>query len=200
MLRSDNNAMNAVACPRCRVELEQIATPGGLIHRCRTCSGQAFTASVAGRTTTPHVVTALLVAASSNSGTSGVECPWCSRTMVVVCVDAKAATTGIDVCASCQLFWLDAGEVDRLPSTTSPFVEQPRIAVHHCQYCGAPSRPDLDAYCTYCQHPVAPVRTPLVTMPSVDLRPRPTDPDENRSDLTKGLDVVAAIVRALLKS
>jgi Zn-finger nucleic acid-binding protein len=190
--------MASGSCPRCGDALIQVATPGGAIYRCPSCTGQAFTASVAKKATTPHTVTALLVAAATNEGTVGVVCPWCSLRMREVSTSSSVGSTAIDVCTSCQLFWLDRDEASQLPSITSEFVETPRIAQHSCHQCGAPARPDLNAYCTYCKHPLPPVRTPGVTESQFDSRPRVPDPDEGRSNPPQVLDAVAWIVRALL--
>jgi Zn-finger nucleic acid-binding protein len=197
--KTDVPVMAIGSCPRCGDILRQVATPGGSIHQCPTCTGHAFTASVAKKATTPQTVTALLVAAASHEGSVGGECPWCALKMREVSVPSRVGTTAIDVCTSCQLFWLDRDEASQLPSVNSEFVETPRIAEHTCRHCGAPSRPDLDAYCKYCDQPMAPVRTPGVTESTMEYRPRVPDPDEHRrSDSTLLLDGLASLVRALL--
>ncbi len=194
--------MTSGSCPRCGEPLIQIATPGGSLYRCPTCTGHAFTASAAKKVTTAHAVTALLVAAASNDGNQGAACPWCSLPMREVSIPSKVGTTTVDVCTSCQLFWLDRDEAKQLPSINSEFVQTPRIAQHTCRQCGAPARPDLDAYCKYCGHAMAPARTPGVTESTMEPRHRSpgvdADADAGRSDSTKLVDGLAWIVRALL--
>ena len=168
--------------------LEAVVAPVGLRLRCPAGHGQAVAEPVVARLTSPEEAQAILRApewATTDGTTSEVlDCPWCARAMRGVAAPARRQYLGeapdadavrVDVCALCQVVWFDTGELERLPRATT--VRTPSAPVPlTCERCGAPCRPDLDAYCTYCAQPLAPAQQPLIAPPATSPVPEPDTP------------------------
>ena len=197
-------------CPRCEAPLTSVATPIGARHTCDTCGGEAISEAVLERLSTSREVRTLLSAAvdATRRTRSLNNCPWCSAPMQTVRAAQSASTepTGaasvdIDVCAGCQLFWFDAGELATLPTDATIGTVLARPVAIRCESCGAPARPDLDASCAYCGHRLAPA-----TIPEIVGRPDGGDRNDSDADWPKsvgighGLGAVAAgVLRAWLR-
>jgi Zn-finger nucleic acid-binding protein len=96
-------------CPRCSVELNEIARENGALQRCAECGGLWL-----GDVTDLNKILlhANLPALSSIPGFVNAEeltgpCPACNVDMVVVDNHEKRATESYDTCESCGGIWVD---------------------------------------------------------------------------------------------
>jgi Zn-finger nucleic acid-binding protein len=103
-------------CPRCSVELSEIAREDGALQRCAECGGLWV-----GDVTDLNKILlhANLPALSSIPGFVNAEeltgpCPACNVDMVVVDNHEKRATSSYDTCESCGGVWVD-GDADEPP-------------------------------------------------------------------------------------
>jgi Zn-finger nucleic acid-binding protein len=104
-------------CPRCSVELTEIARENGALQRCSECGGLWV-----GDVTDLNKILlhANLPALSSIPGYVNAEeltgpCPACSVDMVVVDNHEKRATESYDTCESCGGIWVDSDADEPAP-------------------------------------------------------------------------------------
>jgi Zn-finger nucleic acid-binding protein len=104
-------------CPRCSVELSEIARENGALQRCSECGGIWI-----GDVTDLNKILlhANLPALSSIPAFVNAEeltgpCPVCRVDMVVVDNHEKRATSSYDTCESCGGLWVD-GDADEPPA------------------------------------------------------------------------------------
>ena len=104
-------------CPRCSVELSEIARENGALQRCSECGGIWI-----GDVTDLNKILlhANLLALSSIPAFVNAEeltgpCPVCRVDMVVVDNHEKRATSSYDTCESCGGLWVD-GDADEPPA------------------------------------------------------------------------------------
>lgn len=97
-------------CPRCSVELSEIAREDGALQRCSECGG-VWVGDVTDLN--KILLHANLPALSSIPGFVNAEeltgpCPACNVDMVVVDNHEKRATASYDTCESCGGVWVDS--------------------------------------------------------------------------------------------
>ena len=104
-------------CPRCSVEMSEIAREDGALQRCSECGGLWV-----GDVTDLNKILlhANLPALSSIPGFVNAEeltgpCPACNVDLVVVDNHEKRATASYDTCESCGGIWVD-GDSDEPPA------------------------------------------------------------------------------------
>ncbi len=103
-------------CPRCSVEISEIARENGALQRCAECGG-LWIGDVADLNRI--LLHANLPALSSISGYVNAEeitglCPACSVDLVVVENAEKRPTESYDTCEACGGIWID-GNLDDPP-------------------------------------------------------------------------------------
>jgi predicted RNA-binding Zn-ribbon protein involved in translation (DUF1610 family) len=148
--------MTPSRCPDCGGPL--LAEEGGR-WLCPDCGG----AAEARHTLVDETVAGTADGLASASGGGRRRCPACGQAMAVARVATDpAGGTDVDLCTTCDLVWLDAGDRDRLPLRLSPdraealesaatdagaaLVEPPA----RCPDCGAPWEVVDSNRCRWC--------------------------------------------------
>jgi Zn-finger nucleic acid-binding protein len=114
---------DSLRCPRCRVDLDVVATRGQT-HHCPRCGGVALTVALLRQFAPEERIKRLWLA--STDGEPGDPCPSCSRPLVVVPPYGERSTA-LDVCRPCQLIWFDAEKLKAF----SPERQAPRRTGDH---------------------------------------------------------------------
>ncbi len=104
-------------CPRCSVEISEIARDNGALQRCAECGG-FWVGDVADLN--KILLHANLPALSSIGGFVNAEemtglCPACSVDLVVVENAEKRATESYDTCEACGGIWIDSDADEPAP-------------------------------------------------------------------------------------
>lgn len=94
-------------CPRCRVSLERRTPAGVVFYGCPTCRGFAIEVEALKTLLPANEVDAIWKEAA---GAGDVGCSHCDMAMESVVRRQGLGTVALDVCRSCQMLWLDAGE------------------------------------------------------------------------------------------
>jgi len=102
---------------------------------CASCAGLAINLAALRTDVEQHVVNALWQLAR-NGQPSALTCPSCRRGLSLIHYADSHATLEADLCLSCQLVWLDHGELDairrRYPQSpqrpSQPLASQPSFA------------------------------------------------------------------------
>lgn len=109
-------------CPVCRRSLERTRTESGNVFVCATCGGLMATLAVLRRIVARETINAVWQrvrqAVDEGKATSLASrlCPTCSQPMVLTPSCSTENKVMLDVCMRCQLIWLDAEELERLPA------------------------------------------------------------------------------------
>lgn len=111
-------------CPRCQIPLHTHAVAGAVHYACEQCGGRAANLALLRRILTKDCANKLwnTVRDASPADHHGIlRCPSCSHRMhpATVATDAGEELQ-LDVCRVCQIVWLDAGELERLPQVPPP--------------------------------------------------------------------------------
>jgi len=115
-----------LTCPRDHQILERKLKDGMVCYRCPGCQGVAVTIGLLRRLIDRDFANDLWNRARSGGSGSGVPCPSClgeTRSVVVAGGEGQQPTE-IDVCPSCQLIWLDPGELEDAPAKEMPPEEE----------------------------------------------------------------------------
>src|SRR5882724_5016198 len=114
-------------CPRCKVPLKEVRTPGGVFYGCDVCGGRAVTIELLRKRFTPESINPLWLHAMRGAGRAGLPCPSCRQPMIGVALSDQAEIN-VDVCQHCHFIWFDAHEVDTLvprqPDPVAPELPQ----------------------------------------------------------------------------
>jgi Zn-finger nucleic acid-binding protein len=103
-------------CPQCQVELTLGGGDSAPYWSCPNGHGLACTMTAAyGRIDDAQIQG--IWHASENAPEGSRACPMCGKAMVEVPASAGSALK-VDVCRDDEVFWLDSGEVDKLPEET----------------------------------------------------------------------------------
>ena len=108
-------------CPNCTKRLSYSTTAGGPSWPCKACWGIAFPLPTLRKTEFPaRTLERLLEQAKAGEGVRGRFCPICANWMCGLPVAVEDESVTIDVCSSCQLFWFDPKEFERVMSPLPP--------------------------------------------------------------------------------
>jgi len=114
-------------CPRCKVQLKEVRTSGGVFYGCDVCGGRAVTIELLRKRFTPESINPLWLHAMRREGRVGLPCPSCHQPMIGVALSDQAEIN-VDVCQHCHFIWFDAHEVDTLvprqPEPVAPELPQ----------------------------------------------------------------------------
>ncbi len=103
-------------CPNCNVELEKEFYEGVIAFRCPECGGRMLTVSGLRKLCgDPAFVDLLWKTARYGYSESGVICGNCQKQMRRVTLPLRGMPLELDVCCSCQMFWFDPSELERIP-------------------------------------------------------------------------------------
>ncbi|MEM6916317.1 MAG: rhomboid family intramembrane serine protease [Verrucomicrobiota bacterium] len=108
-------------CPVCHVSLDRARSEEGLVWSCRECGGHAATISILRKSVDRDFVSELWRKLRSDESRICEDraCPACRKPMVSITEEAITGPLELDVCRSCQFFWLDFGEKESLPKKSS---------------------------------------------------------------------------------
>ena len=111
-------------CPRCSVELSEIARDSGALHRCAECGGVWVDVADLNKI----LLHANLPALSSIPGWVNPEemtgiCPACNVDLVVV-EGGEKRSESYDTCESCGGIWIDGDEDDPAAEIASEIAER----------------------------------------------------------------------------
>jgi Zn-finger nucleic acid-binding protein len=128
-------------CPRCSVEMSEIARENGALQRCAECGGLWV-----GEVTVLDKILlhANLPALSAIPGFVNAEeltgpCPVCSVDMVVVDNEKKRPTESYDTCESCGGIWVD-GDADEPAPTADAKTAEGEIVAFFRKFANKPSK------------------------------------------------------------
>jgi len=116
----------ALSCPRCSVALKprRLDSKTATGWRCLSCEGLAINLAAL-RTSVEHTIVNALWQLARNGEPSALACPSCRKTLSVIHYADDRAILEADLCTSCQLIWLDHGEIDAIRRRTPPSVPRP---------------------------------------------------------------------------
>jgi Zn-finger nucleic acid-binding protein len=120
-----------VHCPVCGTDLHPCMTTHGAAQQCARCQG-AWLALSALRCHVSVRVADWLWAGALHSPTSDQRrCPRCTRAFRVLLIEygRKRASFELDACISCECFWFDAGELERVPLAPNVEAEKTWVRV-----------------------------------------------------------------------
>jgi membrane associated rhomboid family serine protease/Zn-finger nucleic acid-binding protein len=102
-------------CPHCTKRLSHSSSNIGPSWPCTACGGVAFPLATLRQTRLPDwLVSGLMEKARAGEGIKGRFCPICSNWMCGLPVPVDGDSVTLDVCASCELFWFDPKEFERV--------------------------------------------------------------------------------------
>src|SRR5689334_21964182 len=115
-------------CPRCSVEMSEIAREDGALHRCADCGGLWVDVAYLNKI----LLHANLPALSSIPGYINVEemsgmCPACNVDLVVV-EGGEKRSESYDTCESCGGIWVDGDEDEPAAELDAKGAEQQIVA------------------------------------------------------------------------
>ena len=106
-------------CPRCSIPLKTHVTQCSVHYACPKCDGRAGNLALLRRTLEPEFVNRLWRTVRDAHPTDHhgqLRCPSCRTRMHPAGLDSEeGAELQLDVCRVCQIVWLDADEVARVP-------------------------------------------------------------------------------------
>ena len=116
----------ALSCPRCSVALKprRLESKTGTAWRCLSCEGLAINLAAL-RLSVEHTIVNALWQLARNGGPSALACPSCRKTLSVIHYADDRASLEADLCTSCQLIWLDHGELDAIRRRGAPSIARP---------------------------------------------------------------------------
>jgi Zn-finger nucleic acid-binding protein len=118
--------INALACPRCSVVLKPQRLDSKTAWHCPSCAGLAINLAALRADVEQNVVGALWQLARGGAA-SALACPSCRRGLSLIHYADDHATLEADLCTSCQMIWLDYGELDAIRRRYTPSPQRPVI-------------------------------------------------------------------------
>jgi Zn-finger nucleic acid-binding protein len=109
----------ALTCPRCSVALEPQRLDAKTVWSCASCAGLAVNLAALRRDVESQVVNALWQLARKSETTS-LPCPSCRQALRLIHYAEDTVALEADLCTSCQLIWLDHGELDSIRRRYAP--------------------------------------------------------------------------------
>jgi Zn-finger nucleic acid-binding protein len=109
----------ALTCPRCAVALAPQLLDTKTVWSCSSCAGHAINLAALRRDVESHIVNALWQLARKSEATS-LPCPSCQRALRLIHYAENTVAIEADLCTSCQLIWLDHGELDGIRRRYAP--------------------------------------------------------------------------------
>lgn len=103
-----------LVCPRCRESLQSVPALGGHAYDCPSCHGRAATLALLRRAGHRTVIQELWQKSSNNAHGTGLDCPSCHQKMACTHYSSTYGSVEFDLCETCQMLWLDGGEIDHL--------------------------------------------------------------------------------------
>jgi Zn-finger nucleic acid-binding protein len=123
--------INTLSCPRCSVALKPQRLDSKTAWLCASCAGLAINLAALRADVDQQIVNALWQL-GRNGTTTALPCPSCKRGLSLIHYADNHATLEADLCMSCQLVWLDRGELDairRRYTPSAPRPSQPRTSL-----------------------------------------------------------------------
>jgi Zn-finger nucleic acid-binding protein len=124
--------INALACPRCSVTLKAQRLDLKTAWLCESCAGLAINLAALRSDVEHPIVSALWQLARKSTATS-LPCPSCKQALRLIHYMDGGTTLEADLCLSCQMIWLDYGEIDAIrsrnpASSARPVQPQPALS------------------------------------------------------------------------
>lgn len=116
--------LNTLSCPRCSVALKPQRLDSKTAWLCASCAGLAINLAALRTDVEQNVVSALWQLAR-NGAASPLGCPSCRRRLSLIHYADNHTTLEADLCLSCQMVWLDHGELDAIRRRSPPSAPRP---------------------------------------------------------------------------
>jgi len=107
--------VNNLNCPKCNMMLSPTRGTGGLLWKCKACSGVAANLAVLRKYLKDGTVRKLWLQAVAGSTTSDRKCPCCVQMLKEFTVSRNDRLIHLDFCRTCQLMWFDSNELEAFP-------------------------------------------------------------------------------------
>lgn len=122
----DSRRISTLSCPRCSVALKPQRADSKTTWLCASCAGLAINLATLRADGGQSVVNALWQLAR-NGKTSALACPSCKRGLSLIHYADDHADLEADLCLSCQLVWLDHGELEAIRKRYTPSAPRPVV-------------------------------------------------------------------------
>lgn len=114
-----------LSCPRCSVALTPERLDSKTAWLCGSCAGLAINLAALRSDVEQQVVNALWQLARKSTA-AALACPSCRQDLRLIhYTDHNVASLEADLCMSCQLIWLDHGELDAIRRRYAPSPQRP---------------------------------------------------------------------------
>lgn len=114
----------ALTCPRCSVALKPQRLDDKTVWSCTSCAGLAINLAAL-RTDVEQPIVNALWQLARKSETTSLPCPSCRQSLRLIHYAQGTVTLEADLCISCQLVWLDHGELDAIRRRPAPVPPRP---------------------------------------------------------------------------
>lgn len=101
-------------CPDCTTLLTQTKLVRGSSFVCQSCGGVLVNASVLRDQGDGNNFASLWSSARTESFASNRLCPSCRNQLRTFATEESRGSVALDLCAGCQAFWFDAGELQKV--------------------------------------------------------------------------------------
>jgi len=116
----------ALSCPRCSIALKPQRLDSKTAWQCGSCEGLAINLAAL-RTNVEHTVVNAMWQLARGGEPSALPCPSCRHNLRLIHYADNRASLEADLCTSCQLIWLDHGELEAIRSRAAPLVPRPVV-------------------------------------------------------------------------
>lgn len=116
--------LNTLSCPRCSVALKPERLASKTAWLCASCAGLAINLAALRTDVEPNVINALWQLARSGEA-SALACPSCRKGLRLIHYADDRTRLEADLCMSCQLVWLDHGELEAIHRRDPPSPQRP---------------------------------------------------------------------------
>ena len=121
-------------CPRCSVEMSEIASGDSTLQRCATCGGLWIDSADLNRVLLHAGLPALsAVGGYVNPDEIAGQCPACHVDLVAV-EGGEKRSLHYDTCESCGGIWLEGPDVDEVPEQITPQQAEKEIVAFYRQF------------------------------------------------------------------
>jgi len=106
-------------CPDCHEGLAEARDENGTTFRCLCCSGEAVTVFRMRQLVGTEMTESMGRLAKATKVRCRRRCPVCEKRMLEIPLSAAEENFEIEHCPGCAMFWLDAGDMERLPENAT---------------------------------------------------------------------------------